>query len=285
MTNYSRYSHHARRALSHASLLVKRYRHPYVDTGHLLVGVMLAEGSIGCQVLQAMNLYAAQAEPHLQALYPIIEMAGAEAHQADALELTLALAADEAAWLSHHYIGTEHLLLGITRTNAGNASTLLRRLGTTPDLLRSRVRRALNEGASELDLQMAKHMARLSELSRRVINAAEQLALSLEHPAVGIGHLLLELAQEARSPTCQLLRDSGLDTARLHDGLVAGDRVLLVHIEPMFGYVLDLVEKVGSHYTGTEHLLLALLADPAGRAALEIYGAQVDILERRLRRE
>jgi ATP-dependent Clp protease ATP-binding subunit ClpA len=282
MTNYSRYSYHAHRALTHASLLVQRYRHPFVDTGHLLVGVMLTEGSIGCKIMLEMDLRAAQAEPHLQALYPILNLVGPEARAGEALEMTLELAASESAWLSHHYVGTEHLLLGITRTNAGNASALLRRLGTSPELLRSRVRRALNEGATELDLQMAKHMARLSELSRRAFNAAEQLAVTLDQPQVTIGHLLLVLAQETRSPTSQLLRDSGLDEARLRTGLASGDGVLMVRIERVLNQVLDLVEKVGSHYTGTEHLLLALLNDPAGSAALAAYGVRLDRLRGRL---
>ncbi|MBZ0286447.1 MAG: hypothetical protein K8I30_02450, partial [Anaerolineae bacterium] len=56
MRTYSRYSHHARRALSHARILVSRFHHPYVDTAHLLVGVMLTEGSMGCKVLHDMDI-------------------------------------------------------------------------------------------------------------------------------------------------------------------------------------------------------------------------------------
>lgn len=270
----STYSHHARRALTHASLLVQRYRHPFVDTGHLLVGVMLAEGSIGWQVMQSMGLSAAQAEPHLQALYPMVDVPG-EVSNADALNMTLELAASEAEWLSHHYIGTEHLLLGLTRSNAGNASALLRRLNTSPEYLRSRVRRALSEGTSEADLQMV----RLSELSRRVMYAAEQLAISLGHSQVGIGHLLLVMARERRSTTSPMLLACGLDETRLRDGLARGDGLLLVSIDRILNQVRDLVERVGSHYTGTEHLLLALVNDPAGQAALNAYGVRPETLE------
>jgi ATP-dependent Clp protease ATP-binding subunit ClpA len=278
MTGYNRYSHHARRALTHASQLVHRYQHPYVDTGHLLVGVLLTEGSIGFQVLRAMDLNAAQAEPQLQALYAPLNVLPND----NALEMTLQLAADEAVWLSHHYIGTEHLLLGITRANAGHASALLRQMGTSSEHLRYRVRRALNEGATELDLQSAKQMARFSELSRRVINAAEQLSIKLKHDHVGIGHLIVVLAQETRSPTARLLHDSGLDAARLQADLSQDNRLLLTGIEGILNQVLDLVERVGSHYTGTEHLLLTLATDPAAQAILEHYGVQVVFLQQRL---
>ena len=280
MPNYSRYSQHARRALAHAQVLVKRYGHPYADSGHLLVGVMMTDGSIGCQVLRDLNLRVDQAERQLQALYPPLQVP--DSGGPEILNLTLQLAADEATWLSHHYIGTEHLLLGITRANTGNASALLRRLGTSSEHLRYRVRRALNEGASELDLQTAKQIARLSELSRRVISAAEQRAQSLEHPRLGIGHLLLELAYETRSPTAQVLREAGLQIGPLEEGLEAGDLLLLANIEHMLTQVLDVVERMGSHYTGTEHLLLTLTLDPAGRAALQAYGVDTDWLGHQL---
>ena len=56
MPNLHRYSHHAKRALSHAGDLALRYAHPHIDTAHLLVGVILAEGSIGAKVLDTLNL-------------------------------------------------------------------------------------------------------------------------------------------------------------------------------------------------------------------------------------
>lgn len=124
--------------------------------------------------------------------------------------------------------------------------------------------------------------ARLSELSRRVLNAAAQLALSLDHPHVGVGHLLLMMALETRSPTSPMLLACGLDETRLREGLAQGDAALLVSINPLLGQLRDLVEQVGSHYTGTEHLLLALVHDPAGQAALLTCGVRLDLLERHL---
>ena len=282
MTVHSRYSHHARRALTHARLLVTRLQHPLIDTAHLLVGVMLTKGSIGYRVLADLELDSQQAEWYLRELYPQQDMPLANPEHAPALDEALALAADESAWLSHHYIGTEHLLLGITRTNAGEASQLLRQLGASSEQLRRRVRRALSEGETELELNRVKRDARLSELSRRVINAAEQMAIALDHPTVGLGHLLLVLSLETRSPTATLLQAHGLNPQRLNDGLKVGDPLLLPSIEGLLSHVLEEAEKVGSHYTGTEHLLLTLTLDPAGVTLLLTYGIQPDILRRSL---
>lgn len=120
--------------------------------------------------------------------------------------------------------------------------------------------------------------ARLSELSRRVISAAEQMAAGFHHPAPGLGHLLLALLMETRSPVSTLLQDTGLDEIRLRNGLLERDPILLVDIEPILTKVLTL----GSHYTGTEHLLMTFILDPYGSALLIAYGVRTEDLRSRL---
>lgn len=198
------------------------------------------------------------------------------------METALRFAADESTWLGNHYVGTEHLLLGITRSNVGTASLLLSLLEATPEEVRRQVRRALSDGLTEFNLQHAKRSARLSELSRRVINAAEQMAVALDHPLVSMGHLLLVLLMESRSITSSLLRDSGLDEASLRAGLTKRDSDMLVSVELLLGQALDVAERLGDHYTGTDHLLLVMTFDPAGMALLEKCGLSPDDVRRRL---
>jgi ATP-dependent Clp protease ATP-binding subunit ClpC len=56
-------------------------------------------------------------------------------------------AVDEARRLGHHYIGTEHILLGLVRVDS-TAMEVLRRLGVTAEQIRRQTRRVLNESAS-----------------------------------------------------------------------------------------------------------------------------------------
>ena len=56
-------------------------------------------------------------------------------------------AVEEARRLGHHYIGTEHILLGLVR-GEGPAMDVLRKLGVTPDQIRRQTRRVLNESTS-----------------------------------------------------------------------------------------------------------------------------------------
>jgi ATP-dependent Clp protease ATP-binding subunit ClpA len=243
---------------------------------------MLAEGSIGHGVLQELQLTAEKAEPELAGLIRSIdEVPDPPPHDA-ALDAALDLAADESNWLGHHYIGTEHLLLGITRTNVGNASDLLHRLSIAPDQVRRHVRTALSDGLQEFSLEAVRRDASLSELSRRVITAAEQMAVRMDNPTVGMGHLLLVLMQERRSPTAPLLAASHLDAGQLQQGLYNGDMRLLVSIEAILWQAVEHAQSLGMHFTGTEHLLLAITIAPEGIALLEHYGASAEHLRERV---
>lgn len=56
------------------------------------------------------------------------------------------LAQDEARRLNHHYIGTEHLLLGLLREEDGLAARVLESLGVTLDRIREQVARLVGAG-------------------------------------------------------------------------------------------------------------------------------------------
>lgn len=283
MTNETRYSHHAHRALTHARLSAAEFRHPRVDTGHLLLGVLRAQGSIGCQVLESLGLEAHHAADKLSTLTLTQDpTTDPLAHDA-ALDLALELADDEATWLGHHYIGTHHLLLGMTRTNLGNSSDLLRLLSVSPEKVRSRVRRALNEGMTEFNLEAVRRNPRFSELARRVINAAEQYSLSLDHETIGVGHLLAALAHERRGSIAQILTHNGFDSARLAAELERHNPALLISTELVFELSLEAAERYSSHYTGTEHLLLAVLGLPDAEGLMMQYGVDADSLRQAVR--
>lgn len=284
MANTYRYSHHANRALTHATALAQRFQHADIDTAHLLVGVILAQGSIGSDIMIRLDLPSSVAEVYLKRLVPPSDNPPYKLKYHTTLEKALELAADEAHWLGHHYIGTEHFLLGITRTNVGNAVRLLRLVEIPPEQIRRRVRIALREGLTEFSLEVVRQNARLSELSRRVINAAEQTAVSLDHPAVGLGHLLLALAQERRGVTATILKQSGLIEDKLNEDLQQGLDGLLISIEVAINQAINRAEKLGSHYVGADHLLLALTMEEAGTALLQNYGASSDKINRLLQK-
>ena len=286
MLNLHRYSHHAKRALSHAGDLARQYAHPHIDTAHLLVGVILAEGSIGAQVLLDLDLTEQLARVYLKRLMPTLEISLTDPQppirEHNSYYQALLIAEDESDWLGNHYIGTEHLLLGITRSNFGNAIRLLKFVDISPEQLRRYVRNTLNDGHTEFTLAMARRNARLSEIGRRTLYATEQIAVSLEQTQVGLGHLLMALAQEKRGVTAEILEQSNLNQDQLKLDLKNPVPQLKLSIEHVIFHAVEQAEKHGNHYVGSDHLLYAMTQLPQPRALMTTYNVRIDKVKRLL---
>lgn len=283
----NRYSQHARRALNQARLLAQDYQHAAVDTDHLLVGILREVGSLGAQVLIDLEADRRRAELEVRVLHPVVDPLVTPLALTAALHRVLQLSVEESSWFGHHYIGTEHLLLALARSREGGASTLLNTLAISPDQIRRRVRLLLNDGVTELSIEAAKRTARLSELSRRVLNAANQLAAqnaetSTNHaarPSTGLAHLLLVLARERRSLVSRVLRDCGLDQIALETALEQASPTPDPHtaalLEEVIDQAVDRADQLGMHYTGTDVILLALAENSQGMQLLQRYSVNV----------
>lgn len=285
MVAESRYSQHARRALVHARIIAQDYAHPFVDTDHLLLGIWRTDNSLGYRVLDDLPVDRKTAEDIVLKLHPCLDEPLNPTPFSKALQIILMYAADEAYWLGHHYIGTEHLLLGLVRAGTGQLSSLLFELQVSSHQLRQRIRRLLNEGLYESQLEAMRRSASLSELSRRVLNAAEKVAADYNHQATGLEHLLLVLAQEQRSVATRLLHDVGLKLHQLSEDIrfLQPDPVLAATaLDEILFAAVDQAEALGTHYVGTDHMLLAMTHDEEAIALMEHYGVNVAVLRRRL---
>lgn len=282
MTLSSRYSQHARRAMTHARVLARDQRHGVVDTGHLLVGILRTEGSIGWRVLHELEMDRAAAERRLLDLHPRVDPLPTLIPMSVPLRMALVLAVEESTLLGHHYIGTEHLLLALARGGEGSAPQLLYSAEITLDQLRRQMRRVLQAGPTEISLEAARRLARLSELSRRVLNRAMQIADDLEQAQADLAHLLLALSQERRSPAGGVLRECGLEVELLAADIWRRPLNTSGALDAVLDDAVRRAEGLGSHYTGTDHLLIALARDRRGARLLRRYGVDPKLLITRL---
>jgi ATP-dependent Clp protease ATP-binding subunit ClpC len=144
-----RFTQRARRVLSLAHQEAERSRQSFIGTEHLLIGLIEEEGGVAGRVLREMGLDVERVREMVLRL----TVAGEGRNMPDKIELSnetqqvLEDAIDEARRLGHHYIGTEHLLLGLVRAE-GTALEVLRRLGVTPEDVRRQTRRMLQESSS-----------------------------------------------------------------------------------------------------------------------------------------
>jgi len=141
-----RFTQRARRVLSLAQEEAERMQHNYIGTEHLLLGLMREEGGVAGRVLRDLGLDQRRVEELVERLTrasnrtPVSQL-----DLSPGTKKVLELAVDEARRMGHHYIGTEHLLLGLVRQSEGVAIDVLKRLGVSPEEIRRQTRRVLQE--------------------------------------------------------------------------------------------------------------------------------------------
>jgi ATP-dependent Clp protease ATP-binding subunit ClpA len=148
----------------------------------------------------------------------------------------------EARRLSHHYIGTEHLLLSMLEPSRGQAGDILRTAGLTKDAADAAVRRGVGlagpAGLSESDAEALASIgidleAVLSKLSenegapgptrrgfrghipftpraKKVLELSLREALRLKHKYIGTEHILLGLIREGEGLAAKVIVESGI---------------------------------------------------------------------------
>jgi ATP-dependent Clp protease ATP-binding subunit ClpA len=281
-----RYSQHAKIALRNAHYLARQAHHSEVDTDHLFVGIWLTTGCVGHQVLTE---FALDEDTLLDCIDHLHHSLSAEMEKlpfSDSLRMALGYAVAEAQWLEHDYIGTEHLLLGLLRTGRGQLPELLNMLDLSPEHIQGRIKRLVNDGVNEVTMETARGMDRLSELGKRVLNAAEQLARDLGSEIISPHHVLLALARERRGMAYRALPVCGLQIDLLEEDLAhLPPRAL--RLQTMLNQIIDgavvRADILGMHYTGTEHILLSMALHDDGQALLRHYGVDLDCLQNHLR--
>jgi ATP-dependent Clp protease ATP-binding subunit ClpC len=140
-----RFTQRARRVLSLAHEEAERMHHNYIGTEHLILGLIREEGGVAGRVLRELGLEPPRVKEMVERLTGIGRHTGGRIELAPGTEQVLQLAVEEARRMGHHYIGTEHLLLGLVRQGEGVGLDVLRRLGVTPEQIRRQTRRILQE--------------------------------------------------------------------------------------------------------------------------------------------
>lgn len=141
-----RFTQRARRVLSLAQEEAEKLQHSQIGTEHLLLGLMREEGGVAGRVLRDLGLDQRRVEDLVSRLSDSGKRPSAgQLDLSPGTKKVLELAVDEARRMGHHYIGTEHLLLGLVRQQDGIALDVLRRLGVSPEEIRRQTRRVLQE--------------------------------------------------------------------------------------------------------------------------------------------
>jgi ATP-dependent Clp protease ATP-binding subunit ClpC len=141
---FDKFTERARRVLTLAQEEAQRFNHNYIGTEHLLLGLVREGEGVAAKVLANLGVELNKVRSAVEFIIgrgdrPVTGEIGLTPRAKKVIEL----AVDEARRLGHHYIGTEHLLLGLVREGEGIAAGVLESLGVSLEKVRAEVTRIL----------------------------------------------------------------------------------------------------------------------------------------------
>lgn len=138
---FDRFTERARKVLAFSSEEARRMRHSFVGTEHLLLGLMREGEGVAAKALQNLGVIDfAQVRELVEGVVGVGEQEViGEIGMTGRAKKVIELAVDEARRLHHHYIGTEHLLLGLLREGDGIAAKVLEKLNVNLKKARAEV--------------------------------------------------------------------------------------------------------------------------------------------------
>ncbi|HZS32144.1 MAG TPA: ATP-dependent Clp protease ATP-binding subunit [Methylomirabilota bacterium] len=135
---FERFTERARRVIILAREEAGRFRHDFVGTEHILLGLIRDGEGIATAVLQRLGLRLETVKSEVEralAGFPKTLTFG-EVPFTPQAKRVLELSIEEARQLGHNYIGTEHLLLGVMKEGQSIAAKILESLGARLDEVR-----------------------------------------------------------------------------------------------------------------------------------------------------
>ncbi|MDD6728458.1 MAG: ATP-dependent Clp protease ATP-binding subunit [Eubacteriales bacterium] len=115
----------------------------------------------------------------------------------------------------HNYVGSEHILLGMLKTDGGVANSVLTEKGITAEQVENLIKENIGQGVA----------TRLSPddftpRSKRILDVAFQFARGMRHSFVDTEHLLMALLREGDSYAVSFINSFGIDETQLFEEVV-----------------------------------------------------------------
>jgi ATP-dependent Clp protease ATP-binding subunit ClpC len=139
----------------------------------------------------------------------------------------LALAREEASRLNHSFVGTEHLLLGLTKLDQrvqSVAVNVLKNVGLDLDMVRTEVEKLIGRGFGEKLIGDAPYTPR----TKKVLSFAVQEAKGLNHTQVDTEHILLGILREGGGVAASVLKNMNVNLEQTR-------QEILNELDPNFG--------------------------------------------------
>ncbi|MDB6122598.1 MAG: clpC [Pedosphaera sp.] len=131
---------------------------------------------------------------------------------------TLELAREEPARFHHDFIGTEHVLLGLIRSDTGIVLNLMRRMGVDGETVRKEIEKIVGTGPVHETPVAIPYTPRASH----ALHLAAKEARALNRPHIGNEHIFLGLLLEDKGVAGLVLRNLGVHVDKTRQEILKG---------------------------------------------------------------
>ncbi len=204
----------ARRVVTSSQNEARGFKHNYVGTEHMLLGLLHEREGVAAGVLKSLGV---TLEPIRK--YVILIVGAGEETARGAIPLTprakkvLELAMREALGRSHTYIGAEDLLLGLAQEGDGVAARIFLDIGIDVEQIREEIQSPSSTRRGGMRERMVAVDSRVTAAAAFELAAAKA---EEEDRPVDLGDLLLALAEEwPEKLVARALEEVRVDSTRL----------------------------------------------------------------------
>jgi ATP-dependent Clp protease ATP-binding subunit ClpC len=261
---FERYTEKARRVIFFARFEASQFGSPYIDTEHLLLGLLREDKALAMRFLRAADEKIESIRKQIEQNTDIREKVSTSVDLplSNESKRILAYAAEEAERLSHKHIGTEHLFLGMLREENCFAAALLRERGVRLSAVRE-----------ELAMDRESKVGQEASTPRSWLAAyTSTLEDDPQRPLVGRASELMRLIQVLGRSTKKcavLVGESGVGKRSIVTGLAGclaeGDVPEFLAVKKLV--VLDIARALAGtaakQDVATKHLPREMTADPS----------------------
>jgi len=251
---FDKFTERARKVLTLAQEEAQRFNHNYIGTEHLLLGLVREGDGVAAKVLANLGV-------ELNKVRSAVEFIIGRGDRSVTGDIGLTprakkvieLAVDEARRLNHHYIGTEHLLLGLVREGEGIAAGVLESLGVSLEKVRNQIIHVLNQ-SQPYSQQESKQTSRTPVIDQMGMDLTAAARAGKLDPVIGrtreIERVIQILSRRTKNNPA-LIGEPGVGKTAIVEGLaqrIAGGDVP----ETLLGKRL-LTLDIGSLVAGTKY--------------------------------
>src|SRR6266498_226812 len=191
---FERFTDRARRVVVLAQEEARILNHNYIGTEHILLGMIHEGEGVAARAIESLGISLTAVRSEVEEI-----IGQGEAAPTGHIPFTprakkvLEFALREALQLGHHYIGTEHILLGLIREGEGVAAQVLEKLGADLNRVRQQVIQLIEGYAAKGEVQpgppiepedFTARVARAEEIEA----VARDVAAEFGHESVEPGH-------------------------------------------------------------------------------------------------